>query len=347
MNWPRRVSHLTRGLQLPGVLSFNSGFQLVRGTLLNHLYQTRNSLATDPRDKIIGLLGLIPDEESWNMLIDYNASVEVIYLGAACLFGSEEKSLRILSAVESPRADVIQKHLPEQTKVVELGIGRNYSEPFDAEDSPAFVSVIDKQYLLATGIRLDQVKSIGVVYSSKSRSHATVSKDWGRFFELGDGRFKFKTDYDGQRLVQSSFEATVTAAPPSSLQRDTVDSCRNWKCDGGKKLIARCLSTVIKGTKSAVCEGRRLFETQSGLLGLGPEGMEEGDCIVVLLGGPVPYVLRSEGERYRFVGECYILGAMGGEALSHLGDELEAMGHQLGPCGAPICDAKLEKFMIL
>jgi hypothetical protein len=47
-----------------------------------------------------------------------------------------------------------------------------------------------------------------------------------------------------------------------------------------------------------------------------PEGAEHGDIICVLAGGRVPYVLRPcDDGFYRLVGECYVDGAMHGEAL--------------------------------
>jgi hypothetical protein len=61
---------------------------------------------------------------------------------------------------------------------------------------------------------------------------------------------------------------------------------------------------------------RRLFITSSGHLGLGPATMMSGDAVVVLFGGKVPFVLRHvDGDRWRFVGECYVAGFMNGEGL--------------------------------
>ncbi len=76
--------------------------------------------------------------------------------------------------------------------------------------------------------------------------------------------------------------------------------------------------------------------------------MRPGDHVVILLGGPVPYVLRKSRDKQTnmFIGESYVLGAMGGEALRHLHDELQALGHYSGPCGPPICAGKLESFEI-
>ncbi|KAH6850495.1 hypothetical protein B0I37DRAFT_371774 [Chaetomium sp. MPI-CAGE-AT-0009] len=69
-------------------------------------------------------------------------------------------------------------------------------------------------------------------------------------------------------------------------------------------------------------EGRSLFRTRNGRIGLGPRsvGKEPGceDEIWVLGGADVPFILRREGEkRYRVVGEAYVHGIMYGEKASH------------------------------
>jgi hypothetical protein len=66
-----------------------------------------------------------------------------------------------------------------------------------------------------------------------------------------------------------------------------------------------------------VCEGRILFCTQTGFMGLGPASMRIGDEACILKGGKVPYILREATEgHYNLVGECYISGAMHGELVS-------------------------------
>jgi hypothetical protein len=62
---------------------------------------------------------------------------------------------------------------------------------------------------------------------------------------------------------------------------------------------------------------RRLCVTESGYIGAVPSSAEVGDSILVLKGGPVPYVLRKLGSeqdrRFELVGECYVHGIMRGE----------------------------------
>ena len=57
---------------------------------------------------------------------------------------------------------------------------------------------------------------------------------------------------------------------------------------------------------------RRLFLTESDLLGVGPPTMQAGDIVVVLYGCKLPFILRPLGKlgegTHAFVGECYVHG---------------------------------------
>ncbi|KAF2811546.1 uncharacterized protein BDZ99DRAFT_277151 [Mytilinidion resinicola] len=62
--------------------------------------------------------------------------------------------------------------------------------------------------------------------------------------------------------------------------------------------------------------GRRPFITENGYVGVGPNGLKEGDEAVVVLGAAVPYVLRTESTGRRIlIGDAYIHGVMDGELL--------------------------------
>jgi hypothetical protein len=66
--------------------------------------------------------------------------------------------------------------------------------------------------------------------------------------------------------------------------------------------------------KSAL--GRRFFITKDGYSGLGPRGTRNGDCVAVLMGCPVPFVLqKDESDTFRVIGETYVHGIMNGEAI--------------------------------
>lgn len=74
------------------------------------------------------------------------------------------------------------------------------------------------------------------------------------------------------------------------------------------------LSTVVPATLG----GRCFFHTSDGLIGLGPLLAAPGDIACVLFGSTKLILLRpvdQSRKRFRVVGECYVCGAMAGEAV--------------------------------
>jgi hypothetical protein len=75
----------------------------------------------------------------------------------------------------------------------------------------------------------------------------------------------------------------------------------------------------------SVVWNRKFFITANGhFFGLGPDGLQSGDVVVVLYGCSVPVVLRAVEQQYKLVGECYIHGLMDGQAITdqYLRDEI-------------------------
>lgn len=74
---------------------------------------------------------------------------------------------------------------------------------------------------------------------------------------------------------------------------------------------AHCCSTIVQA-----CSKRRFFVTDSGRLGIGPHGLEDGDVIAVLHGSHVPFALRRAGNGgYHLIGACFVDGIMAGEMV--------------------------------
>lgn len=61
------------------------------------------------------------------------------------------------------------------------------------------------------------------------------------------------------------------------------------------------------------------FTTQGGLMGLGALSMIPGDSIWLFPSAEVPYILRENSDRGRFmlVGDAYVHGIMRGEAFEY------------------------------
>jgi hypothetical protein len=48
---------------------------------------------------------------------------------------------------------------------------------------------------------------------------------------------------------------------------------------------------------------------------MAPEAAQEGDKVAVLYGCNFPVILRPCGDLFKYVGECYVDGLLGGEAI--------------------------------
>ncbi len=83
----------------------------------------------------------------------------------------------------------------------------------------------------------------------------------------------------------------------------------------------------FRDTIQTMC--KRLVVTENGHVGMAPCAARKGDVVCVLFGCSVPVVLRKRGfseergERWEFVGECYLHTFMNGEAVERLGSHEE------------------------
>jgi hypothetical protein len=65
---------------------------------------------------------------------------------------------------------------------------------------------------------------------------------------------------------------------------------------------------------AAMSMRRSVFQTHSGLIGLSPNTIEKGDCVVIIPGAGVPCIVRPvELDVYTILGEAYVPGIMYGE----------------------------------
>ncbi|KAF2833728.1 HET-domain-containing protein [Ophiobolus disseminans] len=102
---------------------------------------------------------------------------------------------------------------------------------------------------------------------------------------------------------------------PISELRQAVN---RWELDEATKLPWRFR------TRMRWMANKRPFITKEGYVGMGPKCMKEGDLVVVLGLGTLPYVVRRvDGEqgKFRLLGECYCDGIMDGEIVDKREEE--------------------------
>jgi hypothetical protein len=123
-------------------------------------------------------------------------------------------------------------------------------------------------------------------------------------------------------------EGSDSASRYDHIRKILLEKMRDKHDEDTAVLVAEELALYHVGTEWHKADqiwassgfNRRFFVLSNGLIGMGPIAMEADDVIVILRGGPVPYVLRPFGDEYMLVGECYVYGAMYGECF---GDNVE------------------------
>ena len=111
------AGHLEEAFRLPGLLVRLNESGSRRGSLLNLLLSSRRHQATDPRDKVYGLLGLVQDvfeQYLRHPLIkpDHNKTTEMVYMETALSIMVKECSLRIIQATYHGKHFVRHEDIP-------------------------------------------------------------------------------------------------------------------------------------------------------------------------------------------------------------------------------------------
>ena len=123
---------------------------------------------------------------------------------------------------------------------------------------------------------------------------------------------------DFQKFCVYSYELTVGFLLVKGQIREIERLRIEWEAEyrrlkslvGGHFQARMFLKDLTKA-----CNGRKLFSTLSGYIGIGDGTLESGDLVCVFLGGMTPFIIRPVDQKYKFVGECYVHGIMHGEAL--------------------------------
>jgi len=128
----------------PAVLSYASESSFPRTPLLQQLNYSRLCKASDPRDKVIALLGMTNPSDGWNRLIDYSMTTEQIYTSLARRLVEQDRSLRVLSGAHgsSPEHASLPTWVPDWSVCPVMhtfGLGHHRKGLYNAGGHPAVV----------------------------------------------------------------------------------------------------------------------------------------------------------------------------------------------------------------
>lgn len=293
---------------------------------LSVLEAFRKKEASDVRDKVYAPLCLLSRASFKEFNVDYELSVEEVY---------KDVARRLINATSPPNLDVLGLCVPHEAgdstmtlslpswvpdytvwarrtqfcKALAPGSGPTYFADRPIRNlitfERNFVRFSD-DFLHVKGVFVDEV--------------ATISP-WNSI------RHEFKMTYDWLP-VDHKDGTYLTDEPMDLVYRRTLVADIEWFNDGSTNIRRRggqldwalldgqvedsryfTMTTILAETGTE----RRLLLTEKGYFGIGPNSLQCGDQLYILLGGQVVYALRKNTEHYHLVGECYIHGLMDGE----------------------------------
>ncbi|KAH7195604.1 heterokaryon incompatibility protein-domain-containing protein [Fusarium oxysporum] len=256
------------------------------------LYSTWNRASSDPRDKVIGLLGIIEPRDS--LKPEYSWPVEKVYRVAMRAALVEDGNLNCLGLI-SEKKESRNKNLASWVPDFEL-----HSEPFK-DYITSLSKVLNKWSIYKTFMSPE--RSPPDITTDEDDSETQAMAFWRTVLvDLNQGRLASTKGGRPKRLDKNDLQDLLQLETPEGME----GLLSTWES---------CLRPIYRQLRLIEQFNRRFFRTEKGYMGLGPPDIQPGDAICLLLGGCVAYALRrSAQETWIYVGECYIHGIMDGEA---------------------------------
>jgi hypothetical protein len=326
-------------LRPPSVLRWLPGTQPDSDDLLDVLYRSRNCSASDIRDKVYALLGLVKQEISDAISVDYNRTPSDIFIDVAIHLIEEHGRIDVLL-----HANRDVEHI-DAPSWVPLWSRKSFYEPLPPQWSPAQVDTLATAWFTSPSLR---------------SSHLTYEQHQKQRADHASTDFQFKV-YDRESggcvpplpslRIRAHFLDTVTHRIRqrmiteyrlSILPRDLpdafcgLDPCSECHYKGYVRLESRTSELNIRLMERQYFEGppnsrptdlqrtafmedmkrfgmrKTTFATHSSLgFGHSPKNdrIKVGDTVWALSGLAVPVVLRKEGQHYILIRECYLFRA--------------------------------------
>ena len=319
-------------------------------SLVDVLSRFRSTLATDPRDKVFGLLGLTSND--LGISADYSKDIRAILTDVTTRLINHDENLDIICQCQWPsfgspeRRPDLPSWVPDFTSPRQsdflfaqrgiFGAGRaRCSVPIQVDFSGNllltgyFISTIgsdkDKFQVLKPGYH--GIWSGPAMYESIMDWWAKVAFTDIKYAPTGEDPFQafwrtIAADCQGPGLKPMArlSEADI-AADQAALQaiRDKIEQLHDTSYEDkmfGRNGLwnLRCYRMM-----NTMLEGWRFWLTASKHFSMIPISSHPGDILVVLDGAKVPIVLRpvpddEAGEKFQVIGGAYIHGLMDGEA---------------------------------
>ncbi|KAI0969273.1 heterokaryon incompatibility protein-domain-containing protein [Xylaria arbuscula] len=328
------------------LLDMNSANSLLEtGSLLNIMRAYRRKLTSEPRDKVFGILGVLPEPVRREFLVDYNLSVKKIYTNVVDFLLSTTNRLDVIcESIHFPKQTGVANlpsWVPDWSQISEMtALGSTYKFSAASEEGAVWefpdnelrseleISAIYVGTVWKHGVAVGTLctsadylmaflhwRAILLDYTSfeDPELQKEMELEFCRTICLGQIPRKLKPDEwmkDTYRVFATLLRNRLPRLPLDDDLRKYVDNSRDTETNRRQLLQSHFGSHMM---------GRCFFLTKNNRLGMGTGFMLPGDQIVVPLGCRTPIIIREEDKRrgrFRLVGDVYLDGYMDGEAVT-------------------------------
>ena len=319
-------------------------------TMLGLLRLTRGFQATDVRDKVFAIIGLVVDPGSVGIAVDYGQTAEEVFTRVAAYELETLQNLELLANAGTAQNLKVPSWVADwsyrDVGGVIAGVGNSAKMSAAADSTPVLSISPNRKILTIRGAIIDSIMQINETnipgtfdFSSEAKMRESVAKGKAALSScvvLAEAAAKFPAGHTREESLWRTLCCNLTSGVP--VERPPDEWTVGWRMTLRQYELATTegeidvvnLTSVFErdfspgdaahfsalaGSITAYSRGRTLCVTTEGRLGYVPLKSSVGDRICILLGSKVPFVVREAShQRFKLIGECYIHGIMDGEA---------------------------------
>ena len=319
-------------------------FDYLQHETLQLLLQKCHTLgSTDPRDKVYALFNIAKDREALGIVPDYGLPVAHVYIDVAVRILKADSHLDLLSSVFGKKSVSVPSWVPDWTQtgysLLEATVAvRNGL--YCASGTTRSDVKYDKQLnaITISGAIVDRIaKTMGKVWPTKLQRKPAWIEDQ---VQMAADLPAYGTAKTGTNAFWRTLVANLVQPEGLSQPSEATDDYGKYfqayvklqnllaQAEAGNDVSIRKeehdMALAFQTSMIRVVASRSLCTTEGGYLVMAPVGVERGDCVCILSGGKLPYIVRApkgeeepgmiEKTRWHFIGDAYVHGLMKGEA---------------------------------
>ncbi|KAH5216969.1 hypothetical protein HBH68_056640 [Parastagonospora nodorum] len=324
----------------------NKLLQLGDESLLEVMRACRRKLSENPRDKVFGILGLLPAATQRELRVDYSQPTKGVYTDVVDLLLSTTGQIDVIrESIHFPlhtSTTGLPSWCPDWSHIPDVsGLGPSFNFNASGSTKALYRFRNHRRTLEISAIKLDFIRATGIAVGTfcKAQDYLIAFLHW-RALLLHEMNIR---DGDLHHPLHKAFCRTLCLGQiPEDQQRQQQwhDICYHvfsflirerlprlaidedlWSyADAPVPFKHGAQRKVLQADFGNRMMGRRFCITKQGMICMGSGYMTHGDIVVVPLGCSTPILLRPVGQRneYVYVGDIYVDGYMHGEAVREM-----------------------------